>query len=254
MGSPGPVDVLRDAGRRGALILDYDGTLAPIVDDPTDARPSEGVPELLERLQERFAAVTVVSGRPIRFLATMLPEAIDVVGLYGLEGRESGERWEHPSSGVWREVIDDVATRAEAAGPEGMRVERKDVSITLHYRGHPELADEVRRFARGEADRAGLALRDARMSVELHPPIDADKGTIVRRLVEDSAASVVAFVGDDVGDLSAFAALDELATAGRTTLKVAVASEEAPPHLVEAADLVVDGPRGVVELLSSLAG
>lgn len=237
--------------RTTIVVTDYDGTLAPIVADPAAAVPHSRAVELLARLAVHYRKVLVVSGRPVSFLAAQVRAPVHLVGLYGLEGADLGERWEHPNGGAWREAVADVASRARAQGPEGMRVELKELSLTLHYREHPELADEVRAFAEHAAARAGLACRLARMSVELHPPIDVDKGTVVEGAA-DGAAGVV-FIGDDVGDLSAFDALDRLEAGGLRVARVAVRSAEAPAELLTRADVVVDGNDAVMDLLAYLA-
>lgn len=234
-----------------AVVLDYDGTLSPIVTDAAAALPQEGVPDLLTRLRDRLGLVAVVSGRPIDFLAPLLPPGLVLAGLYGLELAVDDQRLDHPQSGNWREVIDDVASRAEIRGPVGVAVERKGLSLTLHYRTVPEQEAATAAYAADEAHRSGLVARPARMSWELHPPIEVDKGTAVLDLADDFAA--VAFAGDDVGDLPGFDALDELAERGVATLRIAVDSPEAPPELLERADIVVDGPQGLVTLLESLA-
>jgi trehalose 6-phosphate phosphatase len=233
------------------VCCDFDGTLSPIVEDPASARPVEGSEAVLAAMVERFADVVVVSGRPVDFLAGWLPADVSLVGLYGLEGRRHGMRWEHPNIGAWREVIDDLAALASVGGPPGMRVEPKGLSVTLHYRGAPEIAREVEALGRLLADRGGLAVRPARMSVELHPPVAADKGTVIERFA--ATASAAMFVGDDLGDLPAFDALDRLAATGAHVARVAVRSDEAPPALVERADLVVDGPPAVLDLFRRLA-
>jgi trehalose 6-phosphate phosphatase len=92
--------------------------------------------------------------------------------------------------------------------------------------------------------------RPARMSVELHPPIETDKGTAIGHLTDDLAAAV--YVGDDVGDLPAFDGLDRLAATGAPTLRVAVGSDESPPELIERADLVLDGTAAVPGFLEAL--
>ena len=233
------------------MVLDYDGTLSPIVADAAAALPQEGVPDLLARLRDRLGLVAVVSGRPIDFLAPLLPPGLVLAGLYGLELAVDDQRLDHPQSGNWREVVDDVAGRAEIRGPAGVGVERKGLSLTLHYRTVPDQEAATAAYAAEEAHRSGLVARPARMSWELHPPIEVDKGTAVLDLADDFAA--VAFAGDDVGDLPGFDALDELADRGVATLRIAVDSPEAPPELLERADIVVDGPQGLVTLLESLA-
>ena len=241
---------IRATAARAGILTDFDGTLSPIVEQPEAARPLDGVPELLGQLAERYALVAVLSGRPVSFLEQWLPPSVLLSGLYGLEVVRDGVRDDHPSGGMWREVIDDVATVARASGPPDMRVEGKGLSLTLHYRGHPELHDKVRTLAERQAARSGLSVRPARMSYELHPPIDADKGTALRDLADDLEA--VCFLGDDIGDLPAFAELERLAGNGVVTARIAVRSDEAPEELLDAADVVVDGPEGARDLLRQL--
>jgi trehalose 6-phosphate phosphatase len=244
-------DLVADLGD-AVIATDFDGTLSPIVDDPEQAELLPGAAEVLMSLGERVGLLAVVSGRPVSFLERRVPPGPTLVGLYGLECVRDGERQDHPTAGVWRETMADVATAAELQGPAGMRVERKGLSLTLHYRGRPDLAEAVEAYSLTTARSAGLQRRTARMSVELHPPIDEDKGTVLARLAEEHSGPVV-YLGDDVGDLPAFAALDELEAAGRTVWRVVARSEEMAPELAEQADLLLDGPAGVLELLTRLA-
>jgi trehalose 6-phosphate phosphatase len=244
------LDPLLSAPGQAGLFTDFDGTLSEIVADPEAARPVDGAVEVLADLATVFGRVGVLSGRPVSFLERFFPPSVLMAGLYGLEVSLAGVRSDHPLGGVWREVVDDVASVSVARGPAGMRVEPKGLSLTLHYREHPEAEADVRAWARLQAQRSGLEVREARMSFELHPPIPADKGTAIVELSAELTA--VCFVGDDVGDLSAFDALDGLATQGIRTLKVAVHSSEESHELVRRADLVVDGPLGVLALMDQL--
>ena len=192
-----------------------------------------------------------MSGRPTDFLRTVVPAEVALSGLYGLEVVRGGVRTDHPGAGAWREAVADVARSSADRGPEGMDVEPKGRSLTLHYRRHPEAAEAVAAWAREQAARSGLVMRPAKMSVELHPPIQADKGTALEALVDGLGA--VCFVGDDVGDLPAFDALDRLAARGVHAVRVGVDSDEVPARLLERADVVLNGPAGVVAFLRSLA-
>jgi trehalose 6-phosphate phosphatase len=233
-----------------AVVVDFDGTLSPIVTDPAEARPIEGAADALVGLTARFGLVAVMSGRPVDFLRPLLPDEIVVSGLYGLEVVRGGRRSDHPGAGAWREAVADVARCSADRGPAGMVVEPKGLSLTLHYRTHPEAGPAVAEWAEQQAARSGLVVRTAKMSIELHPPIAADKGTALEALVAGLGA--VCFVGDDRGDLPAYDALDRLATRGVHTLRVAVASAEAPGELVDRADLVLDGPAAVLAFLRRL--
>jgi len=241
--------LLDDPGRSGVL-MDFDGTLAPIVDDPASVEPSPGAPVLLGHLAQRYAVVAVLSGRPLSVLTRYFPAGVALVGLYGLERLVAGERTDHEQAGAWREAIDDVAASLVAHCPEGVRIEPKGASLTVHFREHPELEAQVHSAVTEQARRSGLEVRGARMSVELHPPIDVDKGTALLELTGGLGA--VCFIGDDAGDLSAFDALDDLALEGVATLRVAVGRDEAPAELLERADLMLDDPADVLTLLREL--
>jgi trehalose 6-phosphate phosphatase len=248
---------LDDPGRAG-IVTDFDGTLAPIVDDPAKSRPLSEAVELLHRLSHRYGRVAVVSGRPAAFLAEHLKLAdcaeqdcaggLMVAGLYGLETAEGDEVRPHPDAEPWRQAVDEVASKAEAEAPEGVRAEHKGLSLTLHYRTAPDQEEWVTTWAEEQAERTGLALHPGRMSQELRPPVEADKGTAMTELVEDLDAAC--FIGDDRGDVPAFEALDRLAeTKGMAIIKVGVVSDESPSELLEQSDVQVEGPEGVLELL-----
>jgi len=208
--------------------------------------------EVLARLADRYALVGVVSGRPVAFLQDRLAAAGDrlwLSGLYGLEGTDGGRRVEAPGVSAWRAVVADAVARARAAF--GPLVEDKGLSLTLHARTAPERDAELRAWAAAESGRSGLEVRPAKSSVELHPPVRTDKGTVVEAAAAGLAAA--AFLGDDLGDLPAFDALDRLAAAGLDTVRVAVRTEEAPAVLLDRADVVVDGPEGALAVLEDLA-
>jgi trehalose 6-phosphate phosphatase len=248
--APELVDALRREPSQAGILIDFDGTLAKIVDEPADARPLEGVPALLDELSGRYAVVAVLSGRPVAFLARWLPSSVVLSGLYGLEVVRDGVVVDNPIAAPWRAVVDEVSDVAYAAGPEQMRVEHKGLSLTLHFRGNPEIESDVEAFAQLLAERTGLSVRRSRMSFELHPPVAVDKGTALRDLT--AGLEAVCFMGDDVGDLPAFRALDDLAADGVTCVRVGVRSDEAPSELLDAVDVVVDGPEGVRDLLAQL--
>jgi trehalose 6-phosphate phosphatase len=248
--SPRTLDVLLADPARAGLFCDFDGTLSPIVSRPEDARPLAGAVEVLDALAGVLGRVGLVSGRPVSFLAPLFPASLALSGLYGLEVRIDGRFRDHPQAGAWREVVSDVVATAQASGPPGMRVESKGLSLTLHYRGRPDLAAAVEAWGAKQASRSGLELRPAKMSFELHPPIPADKGTALAELTDGLTA--VAFIGDDVGDLPAFDALDGFEQAGVATVRVGVRGAEQADALVAQADVALDGPDAVLAALTDL--
>ena len=235
---------------RAAVLTDFDGTLSPVVDDPAAAAGLPGTADVLRALTGRFAVVAVVSGRPAGFLLDRLGPGLRLSGLYGLEEVDAdGHLTVAAAAAGWAPVVaGSIAAAVAALGP---LVESKGLSLTLHHRTAPERAAEVRAWAAAEAARTGLVVRPAKASVELHPPVDVDKGTVV--LAAAAGLDAACFLGDDVGDLPAFDALDRLATAGVRTVRVGVRTEEAPPDLLARADLVVDGPEGALAVLRHLA-
>ncbi|HYF44885.1 MAG TPA: trehalose-phosphatase, partial [Acidimicrobiales bacterium] len=148
------LDAFRAALPSAALVVDYDGTISSIVEDAAEAVPQAGVTDLLTRLRDQLGLVAVVSGRPVDFLVPLLPAGLVFAGLYGLEVNEDGVRRDHPQAGNWREVVDDVASRAEVKAPPGVIVERKGLSLTLHYRTAPDQESATELYATDEALRS----------------------------------------------------------------------------------------------------
>jgi trehalose 6-phosphate phosphatase len=248
------IDALTERPGATAILLDYDGSLSPIVDRPADAVPLPAAIDALRRLVESIGRVGIVSGRPVDFLL----EQVDVpglvyAGLYGMELFVSGERRVDPRVLAYAAAIAATADEAEARLP-GVIVERKSgLSVTLHWRTAPDQAEKVVAVAAELAQRYDLAQLPTRAAVELRPPIAIDKGTAIDALVEGYA--VGAFAGDDTGDLPAFAALGRAAADGRIAraVRIGVQSSEMPSGLPAAVDGLVNGPTGLADLLDAVA-
>jgi len=250
----GPLAALLTAPASTAILTDFDGTLSPIVPDPADARPLPDAPGVLARLAEHFAAVAVVSGRPVAFLARHLSGAgpsVRLFGVYGLEWMEGGEVHVVPEAEPWLAPVAEVVAAAQRQAPAGVGVEPKGAALAIHWRRAPEAGGWADEFARTWATRTGLVLVPGRRALELRPPLPVDKGQVVERVA--AGCSAACFAGDDAGDLAAFAALDRLAQRGVHVVRLAVADEESPAELVAAADVVVDGPVEALALLRVLA-
>jgi trehalose 6-phosphate phosphatase len=228
---------VREAPRRTALLLDVDGTLAPIVERPEDAAVPPETRAELERLAARYALVACVSGRTSAdAAATVGVETVVYVGTHGLELEPEAEQW--------------AAALHEFAAGVAWPAEDKALSVSFHYRGALDEAAaraELEEVA-GRARAAGLRARFGRKVLELMPPIDANKGTAIRRLLADRELRRALYAGDDTTDLDAFRALDDL----ELGVRVAVASPEGPPPLREAADLVVASPAELLNVLKRL--
>lgn len=254
MSVPAPLQPLVDDARHSVVLVDFDGSLAPIVDNPALARPLPAARDALASLVPLVDRVAVVSGRPVAFLVDALGlDGIVYAGLYGLERIIDGEVAVDPRAEPWLDVMSQVAYDADAAFPDLLVENKGRVAVTIHWRSNASLAAEAQAFAAGLARRYDLdAPLRGRMSVELRPPVPVDKGTVTAELVR--GASVAVFAGDDAGDLVAFDVLTRLAESGEVahTVRIGVRSVEAPPGIFDA-DVLVDGPEGLAVVLGDLA-
>ncbi|HLL99013.1 MAG TPA: trehalose-phosphatase [Rubrobacteraceae bacterium] len=242
-----------------AIFTDIDGTLAPIVPTPDMSEVPAELKELLARLSERCLLVAGVSGRKTE-------DALDLVGLadvvyfgnHGFEILRDSKVEVTPEALPYLEQVQELEARArEELAPLGAFVEEKGITASIHYRNAPpEVGERAVEFVKREGERLGLRITVGRGVVEARPPIQADKGTAVRTLVEEYAPERAMFIGDDTTDLDAFRELVALREEGtlREILRVGVASEEGPPEITSEADIVVDGVEGVSEVLRALLG
>jgi trehalose 6-phosphate phosphatase len=239
------------------LATDYDGTLAPIVDDPADAWPPPFTVRLLERLTERLAAVAVISGRDTAILVERLPiPRLILIGNHGLE-RRCGPDWEILADArPWQQRLSEVADelgRDPALTRPGVVVERKVLGLSVHYR---EAADPQREGARlrplveAHAARHDLQVHAGRRVWELRPPVAVDKGRALAALLDEVRPDAAIYIGDDLGDRPAWEVLRRFRG---IQLAVGAASPEVPAEAYAACDLVLDGPHAVQQLLAALA-
>ena len=220
-----------------ALFFDVDGTLAPIVADPQDARVPDATRSELRRLASRYALVACVSGRTGEVARSIVgvPE-LTYVGEHGLEL--------DPEAGAWRERI--RAFGAAVPWP----VEEKPLSAAFHYRTAPdrEATHQTLEQVEANARAQGFRTRWGRLVLEVLPPIDTSKRTAVTHLLAQTGVRRALYAGDDATDLDAFAALEGL----ELGIRVAIATPESPPALRVLADVVLDSPAALVELLAEL--
>jgi trehalose 6-phosphate phosphatase len=257
------LEPLRADPLRSAVLLDVDGTLAPIVRHAEDAHVPEPTRTPLIEIAKRYGVVACVSGRRAAIARRIVslgsiayvgnhggellrPGALDVevdpdVAAYGMRIREFAER-------AWTDEMHRLRVRAED----------KHVIAAFHWRGAPDeaAAEAAVREVAAAAEREGFATHWGRKVLEVRPPVALDKGRGIRGLLRDVDLDAAIYVGDDRTDLDAFRALREEVAGGRlrSALCVGVRSEETPPELEAEADLLVAGPRGVRDLLLALLG
>jgi trehalose 6-phosphate phosphatase len=245
--------------RRSLITVDFDGTLAPIVEDPAAARATPAATAALSRLAVLAGTVAIVTGRPAAdaalFAGVATVPGVIVLGHYGMQRWERGQLSSpEPPPGLARARTELAAVLAAAGAGEGTFVEDKGDALAVHTRRTAQpLAelDRLRAPLAGLASRTGLALEPGRLVLELRPP-GTDKGVAIAELAAERAPSAILFCGDDLGDRPAFAAVRELRGQGTPGLLVCSGSAEVPDLAAEA-DLVVHGPDGVAALLAGLA-
>lgn len=234
---------------RTALLLDIDGTLAPIHDDPTAVRVPDETLELLVQAMDVCEIVALVTGRTLAAATDLVPiDGITIAAMHGMHVRHADGS----------ESIDEIAVAARPAldtarmlaQTVGWRYEDKELSITVHFRHaeRPELtAQQMRAQMLTVLDPRLLEIADARLALEIRPRGARTKADAVRDLVASSPGLAHAImVGDDLTDLDAFQGLDG---SGVRATRVAVDSDEAPSGLLDAADLILPGQSDVAELL-----
>jgi trehalose 6-phosphate phosphatase len=252
---------LRADPASAAILLDIDGTLAPIVEHAGDANVPEATRHLLIALARRYGMVACVSGRRAKEARAMVSiGTISYIGSHGAELLRAG--WTEP---VLDPVVEDWARRIQDFGREAdtpdlrrsrVRLEDKGAIVGFHWRGAPD--EDAARAAidaiAARADKAGLRTHWGRKVLEVRPPVRIDKGAGVTAFLDGATLNAVLYVGDDSTDVDAFRALDQLAQAGQidTVIKVGVISEDGPPEIAELADVTVEGTGAVRELLAML--
>jgi trehalose 6-phosphate phosphatase len=252
---------LRENPARAAILLDIDGTLAPIVEHAADASVPERTRQLLIALSRRYRVVACVSGRKASEARAMVSiGSISYLGSHGAELLRAGwtEAVIDPALEDWARRIQDFGREADTTDLRRLRVRLEDKGpiVAFHWRGarDEEAARSAIDAVAERATSAGLRTHWGRKVLEVRPPVRIDKGAGIRSFLSDTDVDIALYVGDDATDLDAFRALVAMTEEGELTraIRVGVSSEDGPPEIVEQADVVVDGTEGVQELLSML--
>jgi alpha,alpha-trehalose-phosphate synthase [UDP-forming]/trehalose-phosphatase len=205
---------------RLALVLDFDGTLAPIVDTPDRAALPDRVRPALERLARMpHVTLAIVSGRTLSDIRERVGiERAVYAGNHGLEIAGPRWQWVHPEADRLRTQVADAlqALRDRVEAIPGILVEDKGLTLSVHFRQTPHpLVDTVRVSVYEEAERRGLVVRVGKRVFELRPPVRWDKGRAVRWILDRECGTdwprrtAVIYAGDDRTDEDAFLALPD---------------------------------------------
>jgi len=252
---PTAIEALAADPSRGGLVLDFDGVLSPIVEDPTTSAMPDRVAAILTRLARVLGLLAVISGRPAEFLEDRVRvPGVRLLGSYGIEQFRDGVRHMDPEAEKWLGQVHEAGRvlRGLLARSPGIRVEEKSVSVAVHWRQAPDqaaAAAEVRRVTARVAAETGLSLEPGKLVEELRPPISMNKGSAISALLAATKPAVAVYVGDDLGDIPALRAVREMGG-------YAVVVDHGPetdPRLLELADEVYAGTGGFADWLSKLA-
>jgi len=254
--------LLDDPGR-AAVLLDVDGTLAPIVRRAEEAHVPPATSRLLSLLARRYGCVACVSGRSAAEARRLVGVGgVSYAGAHGAELLESGASVARvaPAFEEWHGRVQTFSADHDVPEMRTLRIraEDKGAIVAYHWRGVPDedaAYGRLRRLAR-EAEGAGLGIHWGRKVLEVRPPVSFDKGQAVRELVLAARVRTAVYAGDDRTDLDAFDALDSLVTEGALdhAVRVGVRSDEGPSAIVRRADVTVAGPPELAEVLAVLAG
>ena len=252
---------LRADPERSAILLDVDGTLAPIVEQPDDAHMPETTRRPLIEIAKRYGVVACVSGRRAADARRIVSlGSISYLGSHGSEILRAGTIAPELDRELqsWARRVQTFANDAFGEDLRRLRVrlEDKEAIAALHWRGVPDEDDAQRAIeevARAAED-AGFTTHWGKKVLEIRPPVRIDKGAGIVRLLRDSDLAAAMYVGDDLTDVDAFRGLSELVDTGRigTAIRVGVRSAEEPSALEREADAMVEGIPGVRDLLNAL--
>ena len=255
---PTAIEALAKHPAASALILDFDGVLSPIVDDPTMSALPEGTEATLRNLAGTLGLLAVISGRQVEFLEDRVRvPGVPLLGSYGMEQSWDGERQFDPEAKTWLHRVRAArqSLSAQLEFDQGIRLEEKSVSVAVHWRQAPDhdvAGRRVREVATRVAAETGLRLEPGKLVEELRPPIAMDKGTAVTRLLAQRTSgnlTTLAYVGDDLGDLPA---LQVVKDDGGYAL-VVDHGHETDQRLLDIADETFDGTDGFAAWLARLA-
>ena len=252
--SGGWLSQFRDDPRHSGIFLDFDGTISDIAPAPEGARLHPRAAILLPRLSHSYP-LCVVSGRRAADVANLvgLPR-INYIGVHGMEWMEDEPRID-PEVLPYLPSLDRARDelRTALADLPGVILEDKLLSLSLHFRQATGEEDKAVGLAERLADMLGLKVHYGRMVVELRPPVEIDKGTILIRMARGWRLKRALFAGDDLTDVEAFRGLRRLMKEGGFDgIAIAVLSDETPIELEAVADIAVQGVEGLLDLLESL--
>lgn len=251
------IDLLRECPPKTAILSDIDGTLHPIIENPSKIQFYDYIPTVLENLAKKYALVGLVTGRSLDSALEMIKASgIIYLGNHGMEFCNDGTRG--LADGIQeylpkiRSAITDMQ-QSSLAETQGIIVEDKSVSAAIHFRQAPQLLADVEKLTASISGKYGLKVVKGRKVRELHPPVDINKGTAVIDLLKRQGINLVLYMGDDVSDIEVFKQLKQAQWPRFQSITIGIRSAEVPQMEAEATvDYLIDNVDESIELLRML--
>ena len=251
------LDLIEEALKRSpfGLITDVDGTISPTAPTPQQAEVSPLCRQYLSTLCNHLALVAAISGRP----ATGVRNMIEIDGMVYI-GNHGLERWAKGHSEFSKNVQDysrviksAIKELTSLLSIEGISIEDKGITATIHYRLCPEpqlVEREIISAVEASPQASSLRIIKERMAIDLLPPVKVNKGTAILDLIQEYNLQGGIYLGDDITDIDAFRAIHtacrDLSFQG---FAIGILSPEMPEKLVAEADFTLNGVNDVESFL-----
>jgi trehalose 6-phosphate phosphatase len=236
------------------LITDVDGTISEIAPSPQEAQVSPACREHLAELIDKVELVAAMSGRPVLEVREMVGiEGMVYIGNHGLERWQNGTVEFSPGAEDYAaKVLAVIEELGNLLAIEGLAYENKGVALAIHYRLCPDrerARQTILKIVETSASANQFRVLEGKMVVELRPPLEVNKGTAVKDLVERYQLRGGIYMGDDIGDIDAFRVMHQ-----KGFSSLCVIADETPDDVSREADYSVNGVSDVARFLKWFAG
>lgn len=253
------LDTLRNwlSKNRVGIVCDMDGTLSHIVNEPSAAKITPKNLDLLTQLHNQLDLVALLSGRAVKDLAERagLPQ-LTYVGNHGMEHWQDGQVIVAPEIAKFRPNLEAAIQAIEPHLIDGMWIEDKQTTLSIHYRNTANPADVAQTFqstAENIAQENNLQAFAGRMIFEIRPAVKVNKGVAFEHLVKSHNLSAAMYIGDDTTDVDAFIIAKHLRETEQCySFAIGVESDDMPSAVATNSDFMVSGVSGMEEFLEWL--
>jgi trehalose 6-phosphate phosphatase len=245
---------------QSVVITDIDGTISEITSEPSHAKITADMRNILFVLSSQFKFVGVLTGRDINDALNIIKlKKIVYMGNHGLQRLKNGKIITDSRVNVYvpiiKEIYEELTTRLKNSS--GFNLEYKTLSLTVHYNecypkycAKKEVLDTISTMSLGKL----VKIVEGRDLLEIRPPVGDDKGSVLQKFIKENNIKKIIYIGDDINDVCAFKKLKELSKEQKILgVSVAVNSKEVPKHVKESANFYVENVQETFEFLKWLS-